>query len=486
MTASDKQQLRALIKEYSGSGTESLIAFVAGRDGMLAACQALLDKLPGSDPAVAEWLQEECTAQKITAHAFLKEVSKIVTLFHPNHDGDDHYATLGLPPDAGPEEIKQAYRSLSRRYHPDTATPEYRNQPEKFIAISRAYHALLGNGHSPEQEKPPPAAENTWRPKKNRTVTAEQRKKVFVWAVGLLLLLVVVSTIASINYKKRAMLVGLQQSRGAFIPPPAETQTALASAAETPPEKPEPVADTPPALTHPPPALADRPAEQRQRQEKTVPPPPMAVPAPITSKPVLSEKPSRPAIAAQSSLPSKPQPAAAVPVTQSAPEPEPASEPAAAQVPKPTPEPPNEPQLYQTTVIQPVLPPPAAEVPEIPAMQTRIDQFLADYIDAYQQRNLILFSRFFQPDAEENGKPFTAMLPTYLDLFAATSRIVMAIDGTNWRVAEKTVYLNGNFQVLLQYGSGKRVGGSGPIDFVLVEKGDQLLVQKIDYVFHAE
>jgi hypothetical protein len=152
----------------------------------------------------------------------------------------------------------------------------------------------------------------------------------------------------------------------------------------------------------------------------------------------------------------------------------------------PPPEPPKKQPLYQTTVVQTVLPQPDPVEQKVPDIQTRIDQFLADYIDAYQQRNLILFSRFFQPDAEENGKPFTAMLPTYLDLFAATSRIVMEIDGTSWRVAEKTVYLNGNFQVLLQYSSGKRVGGSGPIDFVLVEKGDQFLVEKMNYVFHAE
>jgi hypothetical protein len=492
MTAPHKQQIRALIKEYAGSGTETLIAFVAGKDGMLAACQALLDNRAGIEPGDDQWLQEECAAEKVNLHAFLQEISKIVTLFQPDRNGNDHYATLGVPPDAGPEEIKQAYRSLSRRYHPDTAAPEYRNQPEKFVAINKAYHALIGNGDAAEPEKTPPAAENSWRPKKKRTVTPEQRKKVFTWGLGLLLVLVIITTIASINYKKRAMLVGLQQSRGAFIPPPAKTQTPPSAAAEISPENPEPLTDipparaqTPPAQTQTPSALTDRPITQRQPQKEKTPPAVVSMRAPIPTKPAKIEDPSPPPVGALSSPGKPPRPATEsftppgpVPVPIAKPTPSPISEPPAA--------PSAEPELFQTTIIQPALPPPAPEKPEIPDIQGRIDQFLADYIDAYQQRNLILFSRFFQPDAEENGKPFTAMLPTYLDLFAATSRIVMEIDGTSWRVAEKTVYLNGNFQVLLQYSSGKRVGGSGPIDFVLVEKGDQFLVEKMNYVFHAE
>ena len=123
---------------------------------------------------------------------------------------------------------------------------------------------------------------------------------------------------------------------------------------------------------------------------------------------------------------------------------------------------------------------------EKPDMQTRVDHFLANYIKAYEQRNLILYSRFFQADAEENGKPFTAVLPTYLDLFAATNRVSMWIEQISLRLVDGTVVVDGRFKVNLQYKDGKTINGSGPIDFVLVDNGGELLIKKMQYVFHTE
>ena len=41
----------------------------------------------------------------------------------------DHYATLGVPPDATTAQIKKAYRKLARQHHPDTnpGDPERRD-----------------------------------------------------------------------------------------------------------------------------------------------------------------------------------------------------------------------------------------------------------------------------------------------------------------------------------------------------------------------
>lgn len=65
------------------------------------------------------------------------------------------YSILGVSPSASNEEIKKAYRELSRKYHPDS----YANNPlaglaeEKFKEVQEAYDQIMkerenGNGYS--------------------------------------------------------------------------------------------------------------------------------------------------------------------------------------------------------------------------------------------------------------------------------------------------------------------------------------------------
>ena len=55
-----------------------------------------------------------------------------------------HYKTLGLPPNASPRKIREQYRRLAKRYHPDTLPnpAEKARYAEKFRAITEAYNAL--------------------------------------------------------------------------------------------------------------------------------------------------------------------------------------------------------------------------------------------------------------------------------------------------------------------------------------------------------
>jgi len=50
-------------------------------------------------------------------------------------------------------------------------------------------------------------------------------------------------------------------------------------------------------------------------------------------------------------------------------------------------------------------------------LQQRIDQFIADYINAYNQKNALLFTSYFEENSYENDKPFNEMLPIYNELF---------------------------------------------------------------------
>lgn len=68
---------------------------------------------------------------------------------HQGAPESTHYALLGLTPWASSDQIRRAYRELSKRYHPDTTTlpPEIARQ--RFHELNQAY-ALLMN---PEQRE---------------------------------------------------------------------------------------------------------------------------------------------------------------------------------------------------------------------------------------------------------------------------------------------------------------------------------------------
>ncbi|MGN0330889.1 MAG: DnaJ domain-containing protein [Kineothrix sp.] len=55
----------------------------------------------------------------------------------------NYYQVLGMEQTASPEEIKKAYRRLSKKYHPDM-NPESPEARKRFQEISEAY-AVLGN-----------------------------------------------------------------------------------------------------------------------------------------------------------------------------------------------------------------------------------------------------------------------------------------------------------------------------------------------------
>lgn len=57
----------------------------------------------------------------------------------------DPYSILGISPDASDEEVKKAYRKLSRIYHPDANidNPNKEQAEEKFKQVQQAYEQIM-------------------------------------------------------------------------------------------------------------------------------------------------------------------------------------------------------------------------------------------------------------------------------------------------------------------------------------------------------
>ncbi|KAK6164759.1 hypothetical protein DH2020_001623 [Rehmannia glutinosa] len=59
-----------------------------------------------------------------------------------NSSSDSYYQFLGVPANADLEEVKAAYRRLSKEYHPDTTTLPLRAASEKFMKLREIYDVL--------------------------------------------------------------------------------------------------------------------------------------------------------------------------------------------------------------------------------------------------------------------------------------------------------------------------------------------------------
>ena len=57
----------------------------------------------------------------------------------------DPYKVLGVSYNASEDEIKKAYRSLSRKYHPDAnvGNPNQKEYEEKFKEVQQAYNMIM-------------------------------------------------------------------------------------------------------------------------------------------------------------------------------------------------------------------------------------------------------------------------------------------------------------------------------------------------------
>ena len=59
----------------------------------------------------------------------------------------DPYQVLGISPSASDDEVKQAYRTLSKKYHPDANINNVHKDEytEKFKQVQSAYKTIMDN-----------------------------------------------------------------------------------------------------------------------------------------------------------------------------------------------------------------------------------------------------------------------------------------------------------------------------------------------------
>ena len=116
-------------------------------------------------------------------------------------------------------------------------------------------------------------------------------------------------------------------------------------------------------------------------------------------------------------------------------------------------------------------------------LEDRVRSFLTLYCNTYASKELGNFARLFGPDAKENGKLVSTLLPKYQRNFNAIEQIEYRIDLIKFDYEEDvdTVKIEGKFLLKWRpYGQTWREN-TGKIFMDLDEKGESFIVQRLDY-----
>ena len=138
----------------------------------------------------------------------------------------------------------------------------------------------------------------------------------------------------------------------------------------------------------------------------------------------------------------------------------------------------------------------AAPSPEKPAVATtsattrndqqlarkRVDTFLNSYTTAYEQKNLMAFSRFFTVNATENGKPLNDVLSAYAELFHSARTLRFTVSPNKYENEQGQLLLRGRFSIAMNFEDGVSRIGQGEITFRLTDT-NPVQIRSLHYTF---
>ena len=116
-------------------------------------------------------------------------------------------------------------------------------------------------------------------------------------------------------------------------------------------------------------------------------------------------------------------------------------------------------------------------------LENRLRLFLQNYCTTYAAKDIDAFTRFFAPNASENGKPFESLVPKYQRNFRLIETIQYRIELQQFEYDdnEEVVKIDGNFFLKWLPPKKNWRENSGRITMSLRVKGASFLVQSLDY-----
>lgn len=111
----------------------------------------------------------------------------------------------------------------------------------------------------------------------------------------------------------------------------------------------------------------------------------------------------------------------------------------------------------------------------------RIADFLKRYAEAYEHKDLVAFLSLFEPNATENGKPLSSLVPLYLDNFHGAHRSRFDIDLQKWILTREGVDVDGLMHIAIQFRDELPLQVNGVIRLQLVGYKNNFRIKRLDY-----